>query len=964
MKQILTITRKELRGYFGSPMALIFIGTFLAVTLFSFFWINAFFGRDIADVRPLFRSMPILLIFLVAALTMRQWSEEQRSGTLEILLTLPVSTTQLVLGKFLAVLALVAIALALTIFLPITVSFLGNLDWGPVAGGYLAALLLAGAYTAMGLFVSSRTDNQIVALISTLLLGGVFYLVGASAFTGFFSNDVADILRALGSGSRFESIERGVVDIRDLLYYLSLTGIFLTFNVWSLKAKSWSQGERTRPQRYAVTLTSGLLIANLILVNVWTYPLRGLRLDMTQDHEYTLSPATRKLLSGLQEPLTIRGYFSEKTHPLLAPLVPQIVDMLDEYRVASGGKVHLEIVDPTKDPEKEAEANQVYGIRPTPFQVSGRYEASVINSYFDILILYGDQSKVLDFNDLIEVTPRHDGSPDVHLRNLEYDLTSAIKKTVYGFQNMDSILASLPEPVNLTVYITPNTLPDDLKDVPDTINKVLQDIAGSSNGKFTFTTVDPTSADSPIKPKELYDTYGIQPIPISLFSNQSYYLYMVLGSGQSAQVIYPSGDMSEASIKSALTSALKRLAPGFLQVVGLWTPPSTPTQNALGQMQQPFSTWKTIAKYLQQEYEVQQVDLSTGYVPPNVDVLVVVAPQNLGDKELYAIDQYLMRGGSVIVAAGNYAIMPDPYSGNIAALPVSGGVQPLLASYGITVTQAMVLDPQNEPFPIPVTRNVNGFQMQEITTVNYPFFVDVEPDGMAHGNPIVANIPAVTLNWVSPIQVDQQKNAAREVTVLLHSTDKSWLQSDANIQPDFDKYPDQGFGVQGTPQSYNLAVAVQGSFESYFKDRPSPFEADQQVQNDQNQNQPQAPQAVAGTIKSSPDTARLVVIGSGEFLDDMVFQLSSALSQDRYINSLKFMQNAVSWSVEDTDLLNIRARGTTSRLLKPMDESQQSFWEILNYVLALLSLIVLGFVWSYKQRNERPMQLEDPEKFK
>ena len=197
MKQALAITRKELQGYFGSPMALIFVGTFLAITLFSFFWVETFFARGIADVRPLFRWMPALMIFLVSALTMRQWSEEQRAGTLETLLTLPVSPVQLVLGKFLAVVALVAVSLALTLFLPITVSLLGNLDWGPVIGGYLAALLLAAAYAAIGLFVSSRTDNQIVALISTMLLCGLLYLLGSAGITDFLGSTVTDLLRAV-----------------------------------------------------------------------------------------------------------------------------------------------------------------------------------------------------------------------------------------------------------------------------------------------------------------------------------------------------------------------------------------------------------------------------------------------------------------------------------------------------------------------------------------------------------------------------------------------------------------------------------------------------------------------------------------------------------------------------------------------------------------------------------------------
>ena len=132
MKQISSIIRKELDSYFGSPMAIIFLGTFLVVTLFTFFWVDTFFARGVADVRPLFRWMPILLIFLVSTLTMRQWSEEQRSGTLEILLTLPVRAYQLVVGKFLAVLILVIIALILTLPLPIMVFMLGNLDWGPI----------------------------------------------------------------------------------------------------------------------------------------------------------------------------------------------------------------------------------------------------------------------------------------------------------------------------------------------------------------------------------------------------------------------------------------------------------------------------------------------------------------------------------------------------------------------------------------------------------------------------------------------------------------------------------------------------------------------------------------------------------------------------------------------------------------------------------------------------------------
>ncbi|MBN1248400.1 MAG: Gldg family protein [Anaerolineae bacterium] len=966
LRQTLTVTRKELRGYFGSPLAFIFIGSFLAVTLFSFFWIETFFARGIADVRPLFSWMPVLMIFLVAALTMRQWSEEQRSGTLEILLTLPVSTVQLVLGKFLAVLALVALALALTIFLPLTVSLLGNLDWGPVFGGYLAAILLAGAYAAIGLFVSSRTDNQIVALISTVLLCGLLYLIGSPGVTNFFGNQPGEILRAIGAGSRFESIERGVVDLRDLAYYLTVAGIFLALNTLSLKAKSWSEGEQTLPKRRGVALTSGLLIVNLLAVNVWMFPLTRLRLDMTESNEYTLSATTRELVSTLQEPLLIRGYFSEKTHPLLAPLVPTVRDMLNEYQVASRGMIQLEIIDPAEEPEKEAEANQVYGIRPTPFQVADRYEASVINSYFDILIQYGDQSEVLGFSDLIEVQQTASGI-DVGLRNLEYDLTSNIKKVVFGFQNVDAILASLSEPAQMQVFITPDTLPEWLADAPATIETVLQDIAGRSGGNFTYDLIDPTAPDSPVTPQELFDTYGLQPLAVSLFSDQSYYLYMMLVVGDQAQIVYPQGEVSEAEVRTAVESALKRSSSGFLQVVGLWTPPAEPTQDMFGQMVQPISSWEQVRQTLQQEYEVQTVDLSTGSVPGNIDVLVVIGPQNLDDVARYAIDQHLMRGGAVVVAAGNMMITPDQMSGGLAAQQLENGLQDMLAHYGFTVEQSLVMDPQNEPFPVPVVRQVGEFQVQEIQALDYPMFVDVRPDGMAEDSAITSGLAAVTLNWASPITVDAEKNAEREVETLMTSTPQSWTQTEFNIQPNFELYPDTGFATVSSTQAYTLAVAARGSFASYFAGKPSPLDEAAAAEamaadDDETEATPVAPTTV-GTIEVSPSTSRLVVIGSTEFVDDIVLELSATLSGEKYLNNLQFIQNAVAWTMEDLDLLNIRSRGTAARVLIPMAENEQSFWEAVNYVLALISVVAIAGVSTVRRRNEAPMELVPPEGF-
>jgi ABC-2 type transport system permease protein len=305
----------------------------------------------------------------------------------------------------------------------------------------------------------------------------------------------------------------------------------------------------------------------------------------------------------------------------------------------------------------------------------------------------------------------------------------------------------------------------------------------------------------------------------------------------------------------------------------------------------------------------------------------------------------------------------DEFGGGLGVQPIQGGLNDILASYGITVTQSMVLDPQNEPFPTQVARDLGGMQVQEIQALNYPPFVDVRPDGMDSDSPILSGLQAVTLNWVSPVLVSETQNENREATTLLNSSPASWLRTDTNIQPDPQTYPEFGFPVEGQPQAYPLAVSVQGVFESFYRDKASPLaEAATAAEPpiDPNTGAPLELQDV-GTLESSPETARLVVIGSGEFLNDIVCDLSNSLSPNRYFNSLQFVQNAVDWSVEDLDLLSIRSRSTVCCFLLPMSEAQQQGWEYGNYIVAVLALVGLGVVWRVRQRNETPMALTPPE---
>ena len=218
-----------------------------------------------------------------------------------------------VLGKALACWLLIALALAFTLPLPFSISLIAEIDWGPIFAGYLAALLLAFAYLAIGLFVSARTDSQIVSLLLAVALCGCFYMIGAPSLTDYYPAAVQNLLGALGSGARFESITRGLIDLRDLYFYASVAALFLTLNVYSLQRQQWAK--RSDSQRhFRVRLGVGLLLANIALPNVWLYPTTALRVDMTAGQIYSISQATRGYLQQLREPLLIRGYFLSLIH--------------------------------------------------------------------------------------------------------------------------------------------------------------------------------------------------------------------------------------------------------------------------------------------------------------------------------------------------------------------------------------------------------------------------------------------------------------------------------------------------------------------------------------------------------------------------------------------------------------------------------------------------------------------------
>jgi ABC-2 type transport system permease protein len=225
------VYRRELAAYFNTPIAYVFMVIFVALAGLFTFYLGDFFERNQADLVAFFQWHPWLYLFLVPALSMRLWAEERRSGTLELLLTLPITVPQAVLGKFLAAWTFTAATLALTLPLWVTVNYLGNPDNGVILAGYLGSLLMAGAYLAIGSCMSALTRNQVIAFVLAAVVSLLFVLSGFPLVLDFFAGWAPEpLVEAVASFSflaHFDTLSKGILELRDLIYFLSLIAFWL-----------------------------------------------------------------------------------------------------------------------------------------------------------------------------------------------------------------------------------------------------------------------------------------------------------------------------------------------------------------------------------------------------------------------------------------------------------------------------------------------------------------------------------------------------------------------------------------------------------------------------------------------------------------------------------------------------------------------------------------------------------------
>jgi ABC-2 type transport system permease protein len=241
MHNIKTIFRREFASYFATPLALVFIVFFLVLAAAFAFQFGNFYERGQADLAPFFSFHPWLYLFLIPAISMRLWAEERKSGSIELLMTLPVTTWQAVIGKYLAAWAFAGVALALTFPMWITVNYLGDPDNGAILAGYIGSWLMAGGFLAIGACLSAATRNQVIAFIFTVVLCFGFLFSGfpivLDIVSGWAPRALVDALASLSFYTHFQAISKGVIDLRDLLYFGTVIGVWLAANTIVLDMK-------------------------------------------------------------------------------------------------------------------------------------------------------------------------------------------------------------------------------------------------------------------------------------------------------------------------------------------------------------------------------------------------------------------------------------------------------------------------------------------------------------------------------------------------------------------------------------------------------------------------------------------------------------------------------------------------------------------------------------------------------
>jgi ABC-2 type transport system permease protein len=403
----LSIAKKEFTGFLNQPTGYILTIPFIIISYFLYFRTALLAGE--ATLRPFFNLLPWFLLILGPAVTMKSLAEESRLGTMETLLSNPINEIQIVVGKFLGNFAFLTLALLLTLSLPISLTFFSQPDPGIFASQYISAVFLAAAFTATGIAASSLTKHQVSAFLAALGINFLLLLSGLEIVYISLPSPLNFVAIQLGVLTHTQSLARGLIDLRDISYFLTLTTVFLAIAVIKLLQRKTVEHPRLQTQTY-------IGLALIILIGLAAnYLLQSLpaRIDLTHNHQFTLSSATKNYLGQLPDLVTVKLFTSQSLPAPMQLVNRDTQDLLKDYQRFAKGNLQVVVIHPDTDPQVASQA-QSLGIAQVQFNTMGNSKFEVEQGYLGLAVQYANQTETIPF---LQNTD-----------NLEYRLTRLIAK--------------------------------------------------------------------------------------------------------------------------------------------------------------------------------------------------------------------------------------------------------------------------------------------------------------------------------------------------------------------------------------------------------------------------------------------------------------------------------------------------------------------------------------------------------
>lgn len=908
--------RRELAAFFTNPAAYIVTVIFLVAS--GIFFFSTFFINGRADLRNFFSLLPIMLSLFVPALTMRLFSEELRSGSFETLMTLPVTSAQVILGKFLAAFLTSAAMLVPTLFYVVTACVFGKVDFGPIIGGYFGAFFLCALYSAIGIFSSALTKNQIIAFFTALALSFALILFGMVLI--FLPAPLVQFFSWLSVTTHFQQISRGIADTRDIIYFVSLSAIFLLLTQQKISVK------KNRDEKIDCAIFFLILIlTNLVGARAF------LRKDLTSGKMYSISPASKELVKNLQEPMSVNVFFSSDLPAPYNSVDQYLRDILVEYKSAANKNFSYKIFD-MKKTENENIAHS-YGINQIQVQKVETTEVSAKAVWMGIAIAYGDDIKI--FN------------PIDSTAGLEYRLTTAMSKMI----SINDALAQLNSGLEVKLFPATELLESGISNL-DRLEQTVSSATNSLNekffGKINLKIENPSSEEA----KQISEKYGIQLVTYQ--DEQSVALGIVVELGENfvsiplrLQNFFGWHLLGLENIQENISDAIESLLSKTVQI-GYITGHGENELYANPYGNPYAANSENFRNVLSDIYDLRQINLAEEEIPLNIKCIVINgSKEEFSQSELFKIDQFVMKGGNILFCLDPLveSAENDP-NATPAYLAPQNGLQKILNAYGIKPGANFVFD-----------QNCYQENQRNGESRKLEWAPLVMQNALDQKNSITKFLSEMIFLQNGSIDLSEaEKNPDLKTTVLAHSSEKSWLASENIIL-----YPGYVFPPSDASQfaEQNLAVLVEGKFPSAFANEEIPIEEkisaeDENISEKENAEQIGTNAALATQEKISKgiQNAKIIFVSSAQVTTGKLIN-ESGTEPMAY-----FMHNAIDYLNGSEEFSEMRTKGIARNLLEIKNPASATAFKLFNqFGLAALVTLLGLFVWRARSLRRNQIRL-------